>query len=298
MHAYVIGNAAVDETIAVAGLPVAGASIHGRARAPDLGGKGANQAVVMARAGLPTTLVVAVGEDARAAAIRAGLATEPVTARLVALAGHATDLSIVLTTPDGENAIVTTNDCAGNLAAAEAVAALGPARPGDLAVLQGNLSDDTTHGVLAAARTRGMVTAFNPSPPRPALAGLWPLVDIAVLNTDEARAMTGESGAAAARRLIAEGVGTVALTLGADGALLATAAGETHVPALNRAVVDTTGAGDAFFGTALASAARRGTGLDVRAVEDATRAAALAVGRPGTLTAFPSVAELAAILSA
>src|SRR5690606_19761363 len=53
MRAYVIGNVTIDETIAVAALPEAGASILGTGQSRDLGGKGANQAVVMARCGLP-----------------------------------------------------------------------------------------------------------------------------------------------------------------------------------------------------------------------------------------------------
>jgi ribokinase len=48
--------------------------------------------------------------------------------------------------------------------------------------------------------------------------------------------------------------------------------------------------------TALASAALRGTALDRTALEHASKASALTVGRPGTQSAFPTVEELAAIL--
>lgn len=298
MHVYVIGNATVDETIAVAEMPPAGASILGSQQYRDLGGKGANQAVVFARCGVPTTLVAAVGDDFRAETIRRHLADEPVAARLVALPDRPSDFSIVLTTPDGENANITTTDSAQNLGLAEAVAPLAEAEAGDMAVLQGNLSDATTRGVMEAARARGMATAFNPSPLRPFFADLWPLADIVFLNCGEARALTGLDGHDAARALLGKGVDAVALTLGAEGALLVTGEGAVAIPAVPAAVADTTGAGDTFMAVALASAMLRGVRLDRRAIEHAARAAAVTVGRRGTRSAFPSPRELAAILAA
>lgn len=297
LHAYVIGNVTVDETIAVSEMPAAGASILGSQQSRDLGGKGANQAVVMARCGLSTSLVAAIGEGFRSDMIRQHLSQEPVISRLVPLLGKSTDFSIVLTTPDGENANITTTDSAQNLALAEAIAPLVDAAAGDLAVLQGNLTDETTRGVLEAARARGMVTAFNPSPLRPFFGGLWHLVDIAFLNEGEALALTGSSREDAARKLLSTGVREVVLTFGGDGAMLATGAGIIRVPAAPCDVVDTTGAGDTFMAVALASAALRGTGLDRAAIEHATRAAAITVSRPGTRSAFPAAEQLAAILA-
>ena len=52
MKAFVIGNAALDETVSVDDFPRPGASIFGQALSQDLGGKGVNQAVAMARTGL------------------------------------------------------------------------------------------------------------------------------------------------------------------------------------------------------------------------------------------------------
>ncbi|MCL6709013.1 ribokinase [Pseudomonas sp. R2.Fl] len=293
-----IGNVAVDETISVSTMPEAGASILGREETHDLGGKGANQAVVMARTGLSTTLIAAVGEDFRARTIRDQLALEPVEAKLIALADRSSDFSIIFTTPDGENAIVTTTDSAGSLTPEEAIAALGAASAGDLVVLQGNLGEATTRGLLEEARRRGLVTAFNPSPLRPHFAELWPLVDIAFLNRGEAQSLTGSSDIAATERLLQAGVHQVVLTLGGDGAMLASRGAETAtIPAVATSVVDTTGAGDTFMAVALASAALRGVELDSRAIGHAASASALTVSRRGTRSAFPSAGELRAILA-
>jgi ribokinase len=298
VRAYVVGNVCVDETISVSTMPEAGASILGREETRDLGGKGANQAVVMARTGLATTLVAAVGEDFRAQTIRNQLVPEPVEAKLITLAGRSSDFSIIFTTPDGENAIITTTDSAGSLMPKEAIAALDTARAGDLVVLQGNLAEATTFALLQEARKRGLVTAFNPSPLRPYFGDFWPLVDIAFLNRGEAESLTGSSDATATERLLQSGVRHVVLTLGADGALLASRDAEiATIAAVAATAIDTTGAGDTFMAVALASAALRGVELDTRAIGHAAAASALTVSRRGTRSAFPTGDELQAILA-
>lgn len=298
MRAYVIGNIAVDEIFSVPSMPEIGASILGRQATRDLGGKGANQAIVMGRCGLPTTLVAAVGDDARAADIRGRIAEEPVDARIVTLPGRSSDVSLIFTAPDGENAIVTTTEAADALSLADALAALASAEQGDLAVLQGNLGEEVTGGVLTEARRRGLVTAVNPSPLRAHFDALWPLVDVAFLNRGEAQALAGASDRRAASRLIKAGAGHVVLTLGGEGAWSIGAGGTVHVPAVATPVVDTTGAGDTFMAVALASAALRGRTIDARAIGHAAAAAALTVGRRGTRSAFPNTVELARILAA
>lgn len=290
MRAFVIGNVALDEAVTVDDLPAFGASIHAQAGGVDLGGKGANQAIVLGRAGVPCRFCAAVGEDSRAGDIRSRLAAEPLKTDLVRIPGVASDFSVILRTKAGDNAVITTNAAASGLTAGAACASLAGARAGDLLVLQGNLSAETTAAALRQARAMGMQTALNPSPLRPFFAGLWPLLDIAFVNESEAAALGGTDA------LLAAGVPQVVLTLGAKGARLVTGTGNVLVPAQPCAVVDTTGAGDCFMATALASAALRAARLDPRALRHAAAAAAITVSRPGTGAAFPTQAELADIL--
>ena len=291
MRAFVIGNVALDETLTVADLPTRGASIHGKAAQIDLGGKGANQAIVLGRAGLDCRLCAAVGSDSRADDIGTRLAIEPIALDLQPVPGVASDLSIILRTPSGDNAIITTTAAALGLTASAACASLAAAEPGDLLVMQGNLSAEATLAAFRAARAMGMQTAMNPSPLRPFFAGLWPLVDMACMNESEAAALGGTGV------LLAAGVARIVLTLGPAGAQLITPEGSVQVPALPCAVVDTTGAGDCFMATALASSALRGVPLDARALRHAAAAAAITVSRPGTGAAFPTRAEMAMILT-
>lgn len=296
MRAFVLGNIALDETYSLAALPQPGASIFGAQASRDLGGKGCNQAIVLARTGVATTLVAAIGADDRAASLANAIAEEPVTPELISIPGTVSDLSIILTTPDGENSIITTRDAASHFTAKAAVDSLQAATAGDLLVLQGNLPEETTVTALKTARTKGMVTAFNPSPLQPWFPSLWPLIDIAFLNQGEAEQLTARAGADAASALVAAGVSRIILTLGGAGALLVTAEGATSVPAASAAVIDTTGAGDCFMATALASALLRMVPVDQTALEHAVKASAITVSRRGTRQAFPSVSEFAAIL--
>ncbi|MCF1473589.1 ribokinase [Agrobacterium vitis] len=297
MRAWVIGNVAIDEIMSVPTMPEAGASIFGQQQSTDLGGKGANQAIVLGRAGLDTTLIAAVGNDLRASMIRQSLSLEPINTRLIELVDKASDISMIFTTPDGENAIVTTTDCATSVRPQHVTSALQAAKPGDLTILQGNLSDDTTATILHEAKRCGMITAFNPSPLRPSFAALWSLIDIVFLNQGEAEKLTGESGEAAAQCLRDAGVGTVIITLGGKGAILADRTGTTTIPAVPSVAVDTTGAGDTFMAVALASSSLRHVMPDGLALRHAAQAASITVSRRGTRSAFPSQTELAAILT-
>lgn len=297
MRAYVIGNITIDETIRVDALPTSGASILGEIGTHDLGGKGTNQAIVMARSGIPTTLISPVGNDARAAEIRERLPDEPLIAELVELKGKSSDVSIIFRLPDGENAIVTTTESAQNLTSGDVASKLQAAEPGDLAILQGNLSHNATREILEQAKALQMVTAFNPSPLRPYFAGLWGVIDVVFLNQGEALALTGMTGEAATAFLLQQGLREVVLTLGDKGAILANGRDIIAVPAHPSVVVDTTGAGDTFMSVALASSARRNCRLDRLAIEHAVRAAAVTVSRKGTQSAFPTVQELEVLLA-
>ncbi|MDB6176306.1 ribokinase [Paracoccus sp. Z330] len=290
MRVFVIGNAALDETLSITDFPQPGASIFGRLMSRDLGGKGLNQAVALARTGLDCTLTAAVGADGRGREIAARLASEPVAADLVSIADVGTDFSTILMTGD-ENAIITTREAATSLTPDQVRRALAPAQPGDLLVLQGNLTLAANQAALEMAQTRGMQSALNPSPLQDGFAPLWGLVHTAFVNEGEAEAL---GGIAALREA---GVERVVLTLGDAGAALIDATGRIDAPAHPCDVVDTTGAGDCFMAVALASAALRRTALDARALDHASRAAAHTVGRPGTVTAFPDRAEMAAILA-
>lgn len=296
MKAFVVGNIAIDETFAVKQLPCEGESIFGTKVSTDLGGKGANQAIILARSGIPTVLIAAIGGDAQADRMNSILAEEKVILRLIEMTGLESDRSIVVKDDAGGNANITTVDCARSLDACDIDEKMGDAAAGDLLVLQGNLNMSTTKQVIASAQKRNMRVVFNPSPFEVGIEALLIDVGCVFLNQHEAFQITGCQNETALQNLLERGIETVVLSRGEKGALLGTNKGIYSVPALACRVVDSTGAGDTLQGVALASAALRQCAIDVRAVEIASRAAALTVARYGTRTAFPTEAELLQLL--
>jgi ribokinase len=296
-RAFVFGNAAIDEVFRVPTLPSAGESVLGRVRHAGLGGKGANQAIALSRTGVPTHLVAAIGTDWHAAAIRDALACESVDAVLIARDATASDRSIICAQDNGENVIVTTNDCARSLSIADCARQLEDVQPEDVVLLQGNLRVDVTAEIATAARGRGARVILNPSPFNVDFARLLPTVDALFLNETEAYGLTGVSGAAAIAALQGDGEVRVVLTMGARGALLGTPGGIVHVAAQPARAVDVTGAGDCFEAVAVGSALLRATQIDEIALFHGALAAAHTVEGLGTVPSFPDAEMLSRIMA-
>lgn len=90
--------------------------------------------------------------------------------------------------------------------------------------------------------------------------------------------------------MINQGVKTVLVTLGSQGALLVEADREKFFPAKKVAVVDSTAAGDTFNG-GFVSGLARGLSLD-QAIDFGTKAAAISVTRPGAQDSIPTFKEV------
>lgn len=292
-QAFVFGNAAIDEVFIVRDLPARGESVLGSAGDPGLGGKGANQAIALARTGVSTTFVAAVGGDRYAQKIRETVSQEALDVILLERPELATDRSIILAQAGGDNVIITTNDCAASISAAECVTVLGEARTGDAVLLQGNLHAEVTAALCRECRERGLYLVLNPSPFDVAFRDMVPLADALFVNETEALGLTGKFRMEAIEALLEMGVKQVVLTLGREGALLGSRDETLEIPAASVEVVDVTGAGDCFEGVAVGSALRRGTIIDEAALHHASNAAAHAIRAVGASSSFPSPEEIA-----
>jgi ribokinase len=291
----VIGNCTVDLSFTVPRFPKAGETLLALERHVDLGGKGANQAMVAHRFGVETLLAAPIGRDAEGDWACARLAAEGLPPTGIQRTDTATDQSIIYVTPDGENSIVSSHQAAAQATPEWAEAAIAAAPAGAHLLMQGNLSLATTCAALAAARTRGLPTMINPAPIQYAYDTVFPLTEIVVLNEVEAVELGRRSDPIAAGRAIHDGgVPAVIVTLGADGAVLIGGDAPIRFPAPRVAAVDTVGAGDVFCGALVACVARNIT--LATALEVAIEAGSLAVTRRGTQASFPSAAEAAAIL--
>ncbi|MCB5200490.1 PfkB family carbohydrate kinase [Loktanella sp. TSTF-M6] len=296
MKVFVVGNIALDQTLAVDRMPLEGESIFGSNISTDLGGKGTNQAIVLARCGITTILIAAIGADAQSRQMRDRLSREPVTARLIERSNISGDTTIVLKDAHGGNVNITTVDCARSLEIDDVRPLMEDAEPGDLVVLQGNLTVAATADIMREARARQLRLALNPSPLSPGIVPHMKGLDAIFLNEHEAEEITGLRTQAAVRYLQDLNIDVVVLTLGASGALLGSKDGVISVPAQKVSVADSTGAGDTFQSVAIGSALRRKAWIDSDALSKAAKASAITVSRFGTAAAFPSAAELEGLL--
>lgn len=300
MRVFVVGNTGVDETYVINEIPEKGASIHGQKINQDLGGKGANQAVILSRCAVSTVLIAATGNDNQGQWCRQQLAQELLKLFPEESLNCRTDTSLILNTADGDNSIITTTTAADALSLADIELALNNAQPGDVVLQQGNFSLEKTAAVFQLARRLSLRTVFNPSPVKPAFSQLWPLVDLLVVNRGEASYFTAPQlpPVEAASELLRAGASAVVVTLGADGVYFATADQQLHVTTPPCKVVDTTGAGDTFLAVMLASMLRRSVPFPQQLdLQRAARAAAITISRTGTFSAFPSQTELVEILN-
>jgi ribokinase len=286
---HVLGNAGMDYGLLLPHMPAPGETVVGRDphRAP--GGKGLNQAVAAVRTGVPVRFLAPVGDDPDGAEVARILRTEPFEALELPRWSGPTDRSTILLTPDGENRIVSTGACADAFDVAEAQRFARVVQPGEILLLQGNLSSEATHAAAAACPGQVML---NTAPilwdVRPVLAHCA----VVVANAVEAQAITGTGSAAALRDA---GVRLAIVTLGAAGCLLADADGERHLPAYPADLIDSTGAGDAFCGTLAALLAL--SWPITRAIAAAQRVAARTVEQRGAFAAIPSIAEITRLLA-
>lgn len=296
-QAFVFGNAVMDEVFLVRDLPAPGESVLGTVGHVGLGGKGANQAIALGRTGVPTTFVAAVGADWYGQTFRAAISSENLDITLLERPDLATDRSVIFAQADGDNVIVTTNDCAASISLAECTSALASARAGDAVLLQGNLSAQVTAALCRECVRRGLYLVLNPSPFDVAFRDLVPLAHAIFVNETEARGLTGKSRKDAVEALLGSGARQVVLTLGSEGALLGSSGEVFHIPAITVDVVDVTGAGDCFEGVAVGSALIRGTHIDEAALRHASQAAAHAIRGVGAADSFPSPEQVASFLS-
>ena len=134
---------------------------------------------------------------------------------------------------------------------------------------------------------------FAPAPDGPLDATLLECVTYLTPNETEAQRLTGidvsdeDSAKAAAEKLLDAGARNVIVTLGAKGALVASAEASVLVPGYKVEAADSTAAGDAFNG-ALAAALASGQSLD-EAVRQANLVGALSVTRLGAQPSLPTV---------
>jgi ribokinase len=263
----VVGSVNLDLVVQVERLPEPGETVGGGTLSRVPGGKGANQAVACARLGAEVTMIGAVGQDAEADEALAGLRAAGVEL-LLHESDATTGVALIQVDAGGETTISVAPGANATLGAVEL-----PAH--DAVLCQLEVPDEA---VLSAWEECAGLFCLNAAPARPLAVD----ADLTVVNRHELETLVRRDG-------------LVALTLGAEGAVLLD--GEEEIaraapPPVE--AVDGTAAGDAFTACLLVSV------LEERPHDEALlracAAGALAASRFGAQPSLPTAAEVDAVV--
>jgi ribokinase len=298
----VVGSSNTDMILKMARIPKPGETILGGAFSIAAGGKGANQAVAAARAGGNVTFIARVGEDMFGETAVQGFISDGINIDHVQKDSSApSGVALIFVSQDGENSIGVASGANANLTPQDIMSASEVIASADVLVMQLETPIETVQAAASIAARNGVRVILNPAPAQPLSDAL--LRDVAILtpNESEAEILTGigveneQNAELAAKALLAKGVDTVLVTLGASGALAATAGANILVPSFAVKAVDTTAAGDVFNGALAVALA------EDRALQDAVRfanaAAALSVTKLGAQPSAPTREEIEAFMA-
>src|SRR6266480_4701554 len=266
----VVGSLNMDQVVRVPHIPVLGETLLGAGSLKlTPGGKGANQAVAMARLGAAVTMAGRVGDDPFGKQLLGALQADQVdTSPIVVDQEESSGVAFIFLVPDGDNVIVVSSGA-------------------NMCVGQDHSHISTIFESIAQAQA------------------LVLQLEVLIVNENEASLLSGqrvdslEDARIVATVLFEQGITRVVITLGSQGAVLATGDGTgkariIHQPAPAVQVIDTTAAGDCFVG-ALTVALVEG-----QQPEDALRfavyASALKVTKFGAQSGLPTRAEVEAFL--
>ncbi|MFC4975037.1 ribokinase [Halomonas beimenensis] len=293
----VVGSLNMDLVVRTPRLPQPGETLTGHGFTTTAGGKGANQAVALARLGTATAMVGCVGDDDYGHALRDGLEREGIHCQGIRRCGEQpTGVAVIQVDDDSRNSIVVTPGSNGELTPADVEgcdALLASAR---LVICQLETPLATVRHALERARHHGCLTLLNAAPAMSLPRDLLALVDWLVVNESEAAALSGQTvthpdeAARAVQCLRKAGCRQVLITLGAQGVVAAVDDRLHHYAARPVTAMDTTAAGDTFVG-AFAAALSRGEGIEA-AIRYGQAAAAIAVTRAGAQASIPRHDEI------
>lgn len=293
----VVGSANMDMVVSTARFPRPGETVLGRSFAMFPGGKGANQAVACAKLGGNVSFIGRMGKDVFRDRLLASMRRDGVRLRRVTI-DPALPTGIALITVDGtgQNQIIVASGSNMALLPADIDrhrAAFDGAR---VLLVQLETPLPAVQRAVVLAKRRKLAVILNPAPARRLPKSLLRMVDYLTPNESELSVLTGlqvdgiSSAERAARRLLAGGVKSVIVTLGAKGCMTVAPEGSRIFPSYRVKPVDTTAAGDAFNG-ALAFGLAAGLSLEA-AVPFANGVAALSVTRMGAQSSMPTMKEV------
>lgn len=288
----VLGSTNTDMVIKGKKLPVPGETICDGAFMMNPGGKGANQAVAVARLSSQKracTFIAKVGNDlfGRETALR--MRQDAIDAKLIVDKKNASGTALILVDQKGQNVISVALGANGTLSAADIKPYEKNIASSAALLMQLETPIPTVCAAAEVAAANGVPVILNPAPAAKLPSKLLKLVDWITPNETEAEILTGvkvtdvASAKKAAAVLKKKGVKHVIITMGSKGAFCADC--ETIFPCTKDKPVDCVAAGDTFNGAFVVGLVEGMSTAD--AISFAQKAAGISVTRPGAQSSVP-----------
>lgn len=296
----VVGSINIDLVAKAERIPVTGETVQGTEFRTHPGGKGANQAVAVARLGYPVKMIGCLGDDVFGMQLREYLEKVGIDASAVKVSEGSSGVAVIVVSPSGDNAIVVTPGANGALRPADIDANLNVIREAGLVLTQLEIPLDTVEHLVSVCAREGVPLMLDPAPALDLPRSIIEQSRWFTPNETEAAFYAGndpaDSPAKIANALLKKGPQAVVLKLGGRGVYLADRNGmHDQIEAFPVHAVDTTAAGDAFNG-AFATALMLGK-PSLEAARFGAAAAAVSVTRAGAQPSMPALIEVQQMLS-
>ena len=292
----VIGSLNMDLVVNVDTMPKPGQTIIGSNFKEVPGGKGANQAVAMARLNGNVTMIGKVGEDGFGQTLINSLKNDKVDTTYIQTAKGATGVALITVDKNAQNSIVVSPGANFEVKEDDIDNNIEAIKNSDIVVLQLETPLDTIKYALNKAKELNKYTILNPAPAVKLDDEIIKNIDLLTPNETELEIISGvsieteEDIQKASQIMIEKGVKELIVTLGSKGSLYINKEKSMFKKAYKVQAVDTTAAGDSYTG-ALAVALSQDKGME-EAMDFASKVGALSVLKEGAQSSLPTLEDV------
>ncbi len=295
IRAAVVGSINMDLILNMQRVPEQGENVLGTEYSFASGGKGANQAIGLARLGAHTRLIGKVADDENGRKLIENLTENKVDVSCVSKKGSQTGLAAIILDDTGKNRIIVYEGANAEIETEEATTCISDNL--DLLLVQFETNENVVINSANTAVEKGIMTVIDCGPAKPFELEKMQGVTIISPNESETLALTGifpkdDASILKASEILMERSKAqyVVLKLGHRGCSVWDGENLRILPAYKSDVVDTTAAGDCF--TAAMALEFKRSGDIFRACDMGNRAGSFAVSRMGAADSMPYIDDL------